>query len=220
MREPHWRVHIVTMTPDQAAYDAELRRWLRQRGHSIMAEASAAHDQKLAAARAADLCLVLLGAYHGAWVPASSFGEAELEVSAAQDHDAGKVLVFAQPEVATPDSPEQDEFIQRLRNFAGGSFQATCSSPAEFIQQVRAAIGAWQPLEARAAALRAAPRTAVMISATGDLLVERQAMRAALLRQRLPVIDYLSAASEALPPVERVTRWASESRALFLILGT
>lgn len=220
MPATHWRVHIATMTPDQAAYDAELRRWLRQQGHSILAAPTASLEDKLAAARTADLCLVLLGARRGAPVPAASFAAAELEVSAAQDRDPASVLVFAQPGVDTPDSPEQTEFIQRLRSFAGGTFQATCATPAELLAQVGAALRAWLPPAQRASARPVAPHTAVMISSTGDLLAERQVIRAALVRQRLPVIDYLSAASEALPPVERVTRWAGESRALFLILGT
>jgi hypothetical protein len=220
MSRAHWRIHIVSMTDDQADYYVAIARWLRQQGHAILTAPAAPLARRLDAARAADLCLVLLGAQRGAKVAASSFSVAELEVSAAQDSDPGKVLVFAQPGVELPDSPEQDEFIQRLRNFAGGTFQATCATPAACLAQLAVALRAWQPLAQRAAALRVAPYAAVMISSTGDLLAERQAMRAALTRQRLPVIDYQTATSEAVPPVDRVMRWAGESRALFLILGT
>src|SRR5262245_2104730 len=104
------RVHICTMTADQMAYYAPLTRWLRRHGYRILATLTAPAEQKLAAARACDLCLLLLGPTPGPALCGSSFTQTEMEVSVARDLDPGKLLVFAQDTVAHPATAEQADF--------------------------------------------------------------------------------------------------------------
>jgi hypothetical protein len=216
-----WRVHICTTTPDQAPFDAVLRAWLRRQGHVTLTDAGAARSARIAAARACDLCILLLGPSFGPCDPFSSFSDTELEAAAAADVHFGKLLVFAQSDVDRATSPEQREFLDRQRGFVGGTFQATARTPEELVAQVAAALRTWRPPSARGSndPLQV-PERAVMISSTGDLVAERDAVGAVLAERRTPAIDYLRAASEPVPPLDRVISWARDCRALALILGS
>jgi len=213
------RVYIATTTADQSSFAAALSMWLVSVGH-LLIPAQADLPNKVLAARTCDLCLVVLGPVFGPRDPLSSFSHTELEVAAAADAQAGKVLVFAQDTVAHPTSPEQQEFIERLRNFTGGTFQQTCAAPEELVAQVRSALATWRPPTTRTSqAPTLMPEHALMISSTGDLLAERDAIHAVLDEEGLPAIDYLRAASEAVAPIDRVMSWAAGCQALLLILG-
>ncbi len=216
----HLDVHVCTMTVSQQPFHRALSTWLLRHRHTLLVPNDAPSADKLDAARRSDLCILLLGSDSSEGLAASSFTLAEMEFSLAQDAAPGKVLVFAQAEVTAPSSPEQADFIERLRSFAGGTFQATCATPEEFVKQVAAAVPAWQATRSREA-LNASltPDTAIMISSTGDLVAERSTIRECLNRRHIPVIDYQVAASESVAPVERVVRWASDCRALVLVLG-
>lgn len=217
---PGLTVHLCTPTPDQERFVQPLRAWLAAQDHHCDDLTAAPLAMRLTAARDCDLCLVLLGPTFGVRDPLSSFSHAELEAAAAADAQPGKVLVFAEEGVESPTSPEQREFIERLRNFTGGTFQTICRTPNELIAQLRAALAVWRPPAPRAPSAPAAvPAGAVMISSTGDLIPERDAAHALLVELGLPVIDYLRAASEAVAPLERVVSWAGGCRALLLILG-
>ncbi|HEY7835037.1 MAG TPA: HEAT repeat domain-containing protein [Ktedonobacterales bacterium] len=219
---PRLAVHICTPTPDQRLFTEALRAWLADHSHRADDLGAAPLSAKLAAARSCDLAVVLLGPTFGVRDPLSSFSHAELEAAAAADAQPGKVLVFAEEGVEAPTTPEQREFIERLRNFTGGTFQTICHTPAELIAQLQAALAVWRPPAPRAradATPAAVPDGAVMISSTGDLVHERDAAYDALVARGLPVIDYLRAASEAVAPLERVVSWAVGCQALLLILG-
>ncbi len=214
------RVHICTMATDQMPYYAPLARWLRRHGYRLLTKQTASASQKLAAARMCDLCLLLLGPTPGPGLAGSTFTQTEMEVSVAQDLDPSKLLVFAQESSAHPATAEQADFIERLRNFTDGTYQATCTSPTDFLAQVVASLPVWHSSAARSGRRATVhPARAIMISSTGDLVAERQMARRVLQRHRLPVIDYQIAASEAVVPLERVTSWACTCRALVLILG-
>lgn len=213
-------VHICTATEDQRAFMEALRAWLVAQGYRMTAMRDVPLVTKLEAARACDLCLVLLGPTFGVRDALYSFSHAELEAAAAADAQPGKALVFAEERVETPTSAEQREFVERLRNFTGGKMQTVCRTPDELIEQVRAALSAWRPPAPRALAGPAAvPLGAVMISSTGDLIPEREVAHALLDELSLPAIDYLRAASEAVAPLDRVISWAAGCQALLLILG-
>lgn len=214
-------VHLCTMTEDQRPYAEALRAWLRRQGHSVSNTERMPIERKLAAARISDVCIALLGPTFGAGDRLSLFSDAELEAAAAADAQPGKLLVFAQPGVDTPTSPEQAEFIDRLRNFAGGTFQATAETPDDLVWQVRDALAVWKRPAPRALPRAVEPPpNAVMISSTGDLVAERDTVYDALRSREYPIIDYLRAVSETVPPIERITAWAGGCQALMLILGT
>lgn len=218
---PRWMVHICTMTDDQRPYGYALRSWLVAAGHRLTQTDGLPMLTRLEAVRGADLCIVLLGPTFGACDPLSSFSDAELEAAAAADANSGKLLVFAQAGVDEPTSPEQREFIDRLRNFAGGTFQATCQTPDDLIRQVQSALVAWQPPRPREQPHAIEPPPgALMISSTGDLVAERAAVHDLLDHEGFPIIDYLRAASETVAPIERITTWAGGCGALVLILGS
>src|SRR6185312_10555187 len=135
-RKRRRRVHLCTITPDQQPYYDAVARWLRQQGHRVLVEQSASLTDKLAAARACDLCVLLLGPTYGPREPQLSFSATELEAYAALEGQANKLLTFAQTDAETASAFEQQEFIARLRDFSGGSFQATADSPEQFVAQV------------------------------------------------------------------------------------
>lgn len=218
---PRWTVHICSTTEDQRAFEHALRTWLLTNGYRLTEPDGLPLLSRLEIVRTADLCLVLLGPTFGTCDSLSSFSTAELEAAVAADAHPGKLLVFAQAGVDGPTSPEQREFIDRLRNFAGGTFQSTCQTPDELIRQVQSALSVWQPPRPREQ-VRAAepPPGALMISSTGDLVDERNLVHEMLDQEGYPVIDYLRAASETIAPIERITTWASGCDALLLILGS
>jgi hypothetical protein len=209
------------MTDDQQPYEIALRAWLKRQGHTLVTASSDQLLKKLDAARQSDLCLVVLGPTFGPRDPLSSFSHTELETSAAADIHPGRVLVFAQVDAEQSISPEQHEFIDRLRNFVGGTFQTTCHNPTELIVQVNDALVAWQPPKpSEPQRPLEVPRGAAMIRSTGDLLGERQAVRTILEKRQIPVIDYLHAPGESVAPIDRVISWARECQVLLLILGS
>ena len=214
-------VHLCTTTEDQRPFAEALRTWLRRHGYNVSHTEHMPVERKLAAARICDVCIALLGPSFDTGDQLSLFSDAELEAAAASDAQPGKLLVFAQPGVDAPASPEQAEFIDRLRNFAGGTFQATAETPDDLIRQVREALAVWKPPASRARPRAAEPPpNAVMISSTGDLVAERATVYEALRGREYPIIDYLRAVSETVPPIERITAWAGGCQALMLILGT
>jgi hypothetical protein len=159
------------MPPDQRPYAEAVTRWLRRQGYRDLVRETAPVAERVAAARSCDICLLLLGPTYARRDPQSSFSITELEAYAALEGNASKLLIFAQPAAEMATSVEQREFVARLRNFTGGTFQATCATPAEFVAQVRAALERHLAAEAEAASLDVA--RAVMISSTGDLAEER-----------------------------------------------
>lgn len=218
---PSWTIHLCAMTEDQQPFERALRSWLLDNGHRLTEVSGLPLLARLEVVRAADLCIVLLGPTLGTCDPLSVFSYAELEAAAPADAHPGKLLVFAQAGVDEPTAPEQREFIDRLRNFAGGTFQATCQTPDELLRQVHSALAVWQPPRPREPPLAAEPPPgALMISSTGDLVAERSTVHDMLDREGFPVIDYLRAASETVAPIERITSWASGCAALVLVLGS
>ena len=215
-----WRVHLCTIALDQAADEAAARAWLLDHGCVILAQSSDPLEVKLVAAQSCDLCILILGPTFGLRDPLSSFSHAELEVSAAADIHPDKVLVFEQSDAEHTDSPEQCEFLRRMRDFALGTFER----PYRTLDDLRAALDealvSWRlPRSRETAAPRVVPPGAIMISSTSQLHRERAVVHAALREHAFPVIDYLHEPSEPVPPVDRVLSWARECRALVLILG-
>ncbi len=214
------RVHLCTTPAEDSTFAGALRGWLSTAGYTLTIGNHLALPDKLDAARASDCCILLLGATFGHRDPLMSFADNELEAAVASDSQPGKLLIFALPGVDEPTSAEQQECIVRWRNFTGGTFQAHCHTPEELIAQARSALVNWQPpLPDATVTPLPVPSQAVMISSTGDLVPEREVIRTALIARHVPVIDYLHAASEAATPLDRVTTWARECQALFLILG-
>ncbi len=211
-----WQIHLCATTPDQRLYVDTLTAWLRKQGHTILAAPDASLAARIAAARASEVCLLLLGPEYGVCEPHASFTATELEAYAALESGANKLLVFSQPDVERAHLPEQREFISRMRDFVAGTFQATIATPNDLPAAVRTALDRMEALE------RAAEQDlsrAIMISSTGDLIAERERLRDLLTHQRYPIIDYQIASSETTTPIERVTAWASQCRALLLVLG-
>ncbi len=213
-------IHICTMTQDQEEYETALRTELVQAGYTVLASTDAKLSELLDAARQCDVCLVLLGKTFSSRDPLSSFSYTELEVAAAADANAGKILAFFEADADTSSSSEQLEFIERLRNFVTGLFQSTVSSPAELISQLPKALARVHPVPPADDAVPIDPPSgAMMISSTGMLRDERAAVRAVLEERGIPPIDYSREASEAVTPIDRVMNWARNCGALLLILG-
>jgi hypothetical protein len=183
------RVHICTPADDQLAYYAALRTWLADLGYAILGDHSESLDEKLKAAAACDVCLLLLGPIFGRGDRLSFFSHAELEAATASDIHPGKLLVFRQSTITECASEEQREFIERHSHFVTGTLSSLCYTPSDFVLQVREALAAWSP------PLPAAPphpldvaSNAVMISSTSDLLDERFAVRDAADRPGLDCV--------------------------------
>ena len=219
------QIHLCSMSATQRAqgYDQSLRSLLNHLGHTILARDDDPLLDKLAAASACDLCLLLLGSDFGDRDATSSFSHAELEFSAAVDQHSDKVLVFAQDVIEHPNSNEQQEFIERVRDFQQGRFQAaTITNYAQLEHEVTRAIAIWRPpLPRRPAASYSASPDAVMVSSTGDaqMVVRRNVVREVLLNEGLSIIDYLHEPSESVTPIDRVLTWARECQLLIVILG-
>lgn len=219
------QIHLCSMTATQRAqgYDQLLRSLLNRLGHTVLARDDDPLLDKLAAASACDLCLLLLGSEFGDRDATSSFAHAELEFSAAIDQHPDKVLVFAQDVIEHPNSTEQQEFIERVRDFQQGRFQAAAiTNHDQLAQEVTRALAIWRPpLPRRPAASYSASHDAVMVSSTGDarMVEQRNVVREALLSESLPIIDYLHEPSESVTPIDRVLTWARECQLLVLILG-
>lgn len=220
LTHPPRTVHLCTMTASQRHYEVALGNWLIKAGYVVMTTSQSERARKLQAARDCDVCILLLGPDFGSRDPLSPFSDAELEVSAAASLHSAKVLAFLQKGAEQTSSPEQRDFIERQRDFVGGTFQITISSPEMLIEEVQRALNAWQFSEApEPASLIEVSPGSVMISSTGDLFREREAVRAELMKRNLPVIDYLHAPSEAATPIGRVISWARDCSMLILLLG-
>lgn len=221
-----WHVHLCTMisadeTGKQDVADDWLsaRDWLRDHGHLVVAQWSDPLEQKLAAARTCDLCILLLGKTFGPRDPRSSFSDPELEVSAAADVHPDKVLVFTRTDAQPAQSPEQGEFITRMSNFAQGTLRSRYQNEVELRSELERALDTWTPPR-EVVIPRPVEPGSIMISSTGDLKDERGAVREVLREELcLPVIDYQHEPSESVTPLDRVLSWARECRALVLILG-
>ena len=118
------------MTPDQQPFAAAVARWLRRHGYHPLSSQTASIVEKIGAARSCDICLLLLGPTYAERDPQASFSTTELEAYAALEGDTNKLLIFAQPAADAATSVDQRAFVARLRSFTGGTFQATCATPA------------------------------------------------------------------------------------------
>ncbi len=218
----HRAIHICTTTADQRPYEEPLRAWLQEHGYTVLSTFDAPLVEKLSAAQTCDICLLLLGTTFGPCEPLSWFSHTELEASAAVDNHPGRLLVFEQrQERDFSISPEQREFIDRLRNFWGGTFQAKFVTYRDLEKRVEDALRRWQPpppQEEHPRPSRVLPNS-LMISSTRTLLPERDVIRAVLKGRNIPCIDYLRAPAEAVPSIDRVISWARECHALLLILA-
>lgn len=221
MTAPHpHTIHICAMARDQRSYEVALGNWLIKTGYKVLATSQSERSTRLQAARDCDACIVLLGDTFGSQRLHSHFSEVEMEVSAAASDRRTKVFVFLQEGAEGTDSPEQSEFIDRLSQFTSGLFRKMISSPEMLIEEVKRALATWQSLQAEEQPeMRVLPGS-WMISSTGDMVQERETVRALLLEWNLSIIDYLHEAAQAVPPVDRVISWARECRVLVLLLGS
>ena len=213
-------VHIASIDQQRPDLVVPLRAWLHRQGYALTCAQNAPLDIKLRSARACDVCFVVLGPHPSASEPLALFTYAELEVSAAADTRAGKLLIFVQSSISQqPIDPLQSEFVARLSDFAGGALRVTFNKPDELPRLARAALAQWRPTPPSELS-RPIPDTpgAVMISSTSDLSRERDVIYRALHERHIPIIDYLRAAAEDITPIERVKNWAENCEALFVIL--
>src|SRR5579859_80371 len=118
-------IHICAMAKDQRRYEVALGNWLIKAGYKVLATSQSERSIRVQAARDCDACIVLLGNTFDAQNPLSHFSEVEIEVSVAVSDRRTKVFGFLQKDVEGTSSLEQNEFIERLSDFASGLFRKT-----------------------------------------------------------------------------------------------
>src|SRR5690242_12208869 len=129
-------VHICSISDALTPYATALRIWLVKHEFALAAATNASLADKLAAASACDICIVLLGADCGPREGGLCFSDCELEVSTAAALAAHKVRVFALRSAEHPLCLEQCEFVSHLKLAPLGHYEGDISSVEDLLERV------------------------------------------------------------------------------------